>query len=140
MKKLLVLLSVLLWILPVISHSANAEDPEPEKVAEDWYVTPEDIIKDIIFPSIDKSVMQAYPGNDVATFGWQLQRIVDIDYNTNHSYDIAVRIQVPAEKNKPGYFAEDLVKVRVSPSCESPKITCTHGFSVEVLEYKHMSE
>ncbi|GAB3789516.1 hypothetical protein [Virgibacillus kimchii] len=137
MKKLLVLLSALLFILPSISNSANIEEREKVKpFAEDWYVTPEDIIKDIIFSSIDKRVMQEYPGNDVAAFGWRLQRIVNIVYNNNHSYDISVKVQVPEEKNKPGYFAEDLVKVRVSPSCDSPKISCTHGFSVEVIEYK----
>jgi hypothetical protein len=50
----------------------NAEASGPENVkpfAEDWYVTPEDIIRDIVFPSIDKRVMKEYPGNDAATFG-----------------------------------------------------------------------
>lgn len=90
MKKSLVLLSALLFILPSISNSANIEEREKVKpFAEDWYVTPEDIIKDIIFSSIDKRVMQEYPGNGVAAFGWRLQRIVNIVYNNNHSYDIS---------------------------------------------------
>ena len=98
---------------------------------------PEDIIRDIIFPSIDKRVMKEYPGNDAATFGWQSQRIVGIVYNNNHSYDISVRIQVPDNSNSPLEYAEDLVKVRVSPSCDSPKIRCSHGFKVEIIDYEH---
>ncbi|MGD6960419.1 hypothetical protein ACQCWA_22885 [Rossellomorea aquimaris] len=69
MKKLLVLFSALSLILTT-RILVNAEASDPEKVkpfAEDWYVTPEDIIRDIVFPSIDKRVMQEYPGNDAAT-------------------------------------------------------------------------
>jgi hypothetical protein len=120
---------------------ANAKPPEPKEIRpfpEVWYVTPEDIIRDIIFPSIDKRVMKEYPGNNPATFGWESQRIVGIVYNNNHSYDVSVRLRIPMDSNSPEY-AEDLVKVRVSPPCDSPKIGCSHGFKVEVLEYKHIS-
>lgn len=118
----------------------NAKPPEPKEIkpfAEDWYVTPEDIIRDIIFPSIDKRVMEEYPGNDAATFGWQSQRIVGIVYNNNHSYDITLKLQVPNKRNSPLEYTDDLVKVRVSPSCDSPKIGCSHGFKVEVIDYEH---
>src|SRR4051812_39197563 len=140
MKKMIFLLTIILMF--ATGSLVNAEATEPEKVkeyAEDWYVTPEDIIRDIVFPSIDKRVMKEYPGNDSATFGWQSQRIVGIVYNNNHSYDISIRIQVPDSSNKPIEYTEDFVKVRVSPSCDSPKIGCKHGFKVEVLEYKHIS-
>ncbi len=113
---------------------ANAKPPEPKEIkpyAEDWYVTPEDIIRDIIFPAIDKRVIKEYGGKEESGFGWQQKKIVNIVYNNNHSYDISLRIQVPDR------YQDDLVKVRVSPSCDSPKIGCSHGFKVEVLEYQH---
>jgi hypothetical protein len=137
MKKMIVLFIFLLIF--ATGSAANAKPPEPKEIkkyAEDWYVTPEDIIKDIIFPSIDKRVMKEYPGNDVAVFGWETKRIVDIVYNNNHSYDISVKIRVPGN-NSPLEVADDLVKVRVSPSCDSPKIGCSHGFKVEVIDYEH---
>lgn len=81
--------------------------------------------------------MKEYPGNDSATFGWQSQRIFDIVYNNNHSYDISMRLRVPNNRNSPLEYADDLVKVRVSPSCDSPKIGCNHGFKVEVIDYEH---
>lgn len=142
LKNLLVLFFALSFLF-AIGHSVNAKPPEPKEIkmySEDWYVTPEDIILDIIFPTIDKRVMEEYPGNDAATFGWQSQRIVGIVYNNNHSYDISVRLLVPDKNDLPGINKEDLVKVRVSPSCDSPKIRCKHGFKVEVIEYKHISE
>ena len=37
-----------------------SEPKEIKPFADDWYVTPEDIIRDIIFPSIDKRVMKEY--------------------------------------------------------------------------------
>ena len=137
-KKIIVLVTISLMF--VTGNLAYAKPPEPKEIkpfADDWYVTPEDIIRDIIFPSIDKRVMKEYPGNDAATFGWQSQRIVGIVYNNNHSYDISVRIQVPDNSNSPLEYAEDLVKVRVSPSCDSPKIRCSHGFKVEIIDYEH---
>ncbi|MEH7306059.1 hypothetical protein [Neobacillus drentensis] len=140
MKKMIVLFTVLLMF--ATDHLVNAKPPEPKKIkpyAEDWYVTPEDIIRDIIFPAIDKRVIKEYGGKESASFGWQQQRIVNIVYNNNHSYDISLRIQVPDSNNNPFEYAEDLVKVRVSPSCVSPKIGCSHGFKVEVLDYEHLN-
>lgn len=106
--------------------------------ADNWYVTPEDIIGDIVFPTIDKRVAKEY-GVD-SLFGWHWKRIVGIDYNRNHSYDVSVRIEVPSDKNKPPNYVEDLIKVRIYPSCDSPKIGCNHGFKVELLDYKHLSQ
>jgi hypothetical protein len=108
---------------------------------EDWYVTTEDIISDIVFPSIDKRVAKEY-GRD-SLFGWQWKRIVGIDYNKNHSYDVSIRIEVPSDSNKPFDYVEDLVKVRISPSCDSEKLNkqlCNHDFNIEVLDYKHLSQ
>ena len=137
-KKIIVLVTIsLLFVTGNLAYAKPSEPKEIKPFADDWYVTPEDIIRDIIFPSIDKRVMKEYPGNDAATFGWQSQRIVGIVYNNNHSYDISVRIQVPDNSNNPLEYAEDLVKVRVSPSCDSPKIRCSHGFKVEIIDYEH---
>lgn len=140
MKKMIVLFMILLMFST--DNLVKAKPPEPKEIkpfAEDWYVTPEDIIRDIVFPAIDKRVMKEYGGKDAATFGWQQQRIVGIVYNNNHSYDISISLQVPDE-NAPGNYTHDLVKVRVSPSCDSPKIGCSHGFKVEVLDYEHMNK
>lgn len=131
------------WLQPY--NLVNAKSPEPKEIkpyAEDWYVTPEDIIRDIIFPAIDKRVIKEYGGKmgSGSGFGWQQQRIENIIYNNNQSYDISIRIQVPDSNNIPINYAEDLVKVRVSPSCDSPKIGCSHGFKVEVLDYKHLNK
>jgi hypothetical protein len=138
MKKMIVFFTIFLMF--VTGNLAYAKPPEPKEIkpyAEDWYVTPEDIVLDIVFPAIDKRVIKEY-GDGL--FSWQSQRIVGIIYNNNHSYDVSVRLQVPDERNIPGNYAQDLVKVRVSPSCESPKIGCSHGIKVEVLEYKHESK
>ncbi|WP_176167331.1 hypothetical protein [Mesobacillus jeotgali] len=138
MKKIIVLFTILLMLLT--NNLVNAKPPEPKEIkpyAEDWYVTPEDIIRDIIFPAIDKRIIKEYGGKEASGFGWQQQRILNIVYNNNHSYDISLRIQVLESNNKPFEYADDLVKVRVSPSCDSPKIGCSHGFKVEVLEYEH---
>ncbi|MGG2093414.1 hypothetical protein AB1283_11980 [Bacillus sp. S13(2024)] len=112
-----------------------------EKVSkwEDWYVTTENIVSDIVFPAIDKRVIKEYGGKESSGFGWHWERIVGINYNSNHSYDVAVRIQVPSD-NKPFGYAKDLVKVRVYPSCDSPKMGCKHDFKVEILDYKHLSQ
>ena len=61
------------------------------------YVTTEDIISDIVFPTIDKRVIKEY-GQDTL-FGWEWKRIVGITYNDNHSYDVSVRIEIPSEKS-----------------------------------------
>lgn len=74
-------------------------------------------------------------------FGWQWNRIVGITYNDNHSYDVTVRIEIPP-KNVNEDIKDDLVKVRISPSCDSEKINkkkCNHEFKIEILDYKHLS-
>jgi hypothetical protein len=127
LKKMIVLFTILLIF--ATDNLVNAKPPEPKEIkpfAENWYVTPEDIIRDIIFPAIDQMVIKEY-GDEL--FSWKSERIVGIVYNNNHSYDISIEVKV-AE-------AYDLVKVRVSPSCDSPKIGCSHGFKVEVLDYQH---
>jgi hypothetical protein len=106
---------------------------------EDSYVTIEDIVSDIVFPTIDKRVIKEYGGDSL--FHWNWQRIVGINYNDNHSYDVSVRILIPSKNNDND--KEDLVKVRVSPSCDSGKINkhkCNHGFKIEIVEYKHLSQ
>lgn len=102
------------------------------------YITTEDIIADIVFPTIDKRVIKEY-GQD--TFlGWEWKRIVGITYNDNHSYDVSVKIEIDPEKSDE--YKEDLVKVRIYPSCDSDKLNkekCNHGFKIEIIEYKHLS-
>lgn len=105
---------------------------------EDVYVTTEDIILDIIFPIIDRRVMKEY-GEDTL-FGWNMKRIVGITYNDNHSYDVSVRIDIPSESHDNNH--EDIVRVRISPSCDSKKLNklkCNHGSKVEIVDYKHLS-
>jgi hypothetical protein len=134
-KRYIILLGFLLSTfapLQVVKAEAVSE-------AEEMYITTEDIISDIVFPSIDKRVMKEYGGN-AATFGWQWKRIVGIDYNRDHSYDVSIRIQVPDHSSKPFDYVEDLVKVKISPSCDSPKIGCNHDFKIEILDYKHLSK
>ncbi|WP_318508733.1 hypothetical protein [Bacillus sp. T3] len=141
MKKMFVLFAILLMFYT--DNLVHAKPPEPKEIkpyAEDWYVTPEDIIRDIIFPAIDKSVIKEYGGKEASSFGWQQQRIFNIVYNNNHTYDISLKIQIPDSNNDSFEYIEDLVKVRVSPSCDSPKIGCSHGFKVEVLDYKHLNK
>ena len=106
---------------------------------EEMYVTTEDIILDIVFPTIDKRVIQEYGGDNL--FGWELKRIASITYNDNHSYDVTISIEIPPE-NFNDEVKEDLVKVRISPSCESEKLNkqkCNHEFKIEILDYKHLS-
>jgi hypothetical protein len=132
-RKCLLLFGVLLFSLsslPIVQASTSSN-------AVDDYVTTEDIISDIVFPSIDKKVVEAY-GNEDA-FGWQLRRIVGIDYNENHSYDVSMRINIDIKDN-PHKFTEDLVKVRIYPSCDSDKIECNHDFKVEMLVYRHLTQ
>ncbi|MGP9043950.1 hypothetical protein [Cytobacillus kochii] len=106
---------------------------------ENSYFTREDIVLDFILPTIDKRVIKEYGGD--ALFSWNWQRIVGINYNDNHSYDVSIRIQIPSENLD--MDKEDLVKVRISPSCDSRKINklkCDHNFKIEILEYKHLSQ
>lgn len=137
MKNVIVLFAILLMF--ATDNLVYAKPPEPKEIkpyADDWYVTPEDIVLDIIFPAIDKRVVKEH-GRDGLS-GWQSERIVGIVYNNNHSYDVSVRLQVPdGDKQNPLGYKGSLVKVRVSPSCDSPKIGCSHGFKVEVLDYQH---
>ena len=103
------------------------------------YVTTEDIILDIVFPVIDKRVLKEY-GQDTL-FGWEWKRIVDIAYNDNHSYDVTVRIEIPSKNFDD--VKEDQVKVRIFPSCNSLSLNnqkCNHGFKIEIINYKHLSQ
>ncbi|MFJ8235399.1 hypothetical protein ACIQ34_06555 [Ureibacillus sp. NPDC094379] len=134
-KQYLALLGfVFLILIPtqIVKSETNSE-------AEEMYVTTEDIILDIIFPTIDKRVMKEYGGDNL--FDWQLKRIVGITYNDNHSYDITIRIEIPPKKLNDN-VKEDLVNVRISPSCDSEKLNkqkCNHEFKIEILKYKHLS-
>jgi len=129
---------VLLGFLFIILAPTQVVESETNSDVEGLYVTTEDIISDIIFPTIDKRVIKEY-GQD-SLFGWKWKRVVGITYNDNHSYDVSVRIEIPS-KNSDDYY-EDLVKVRISPSCDSDKLNkfiCNHGFKIEILDYKHLS-
>lgn len=134
-KKYLALLGfVFIVLIPtqIVKSETNSE-------AEEMYVTTEDIILDIIFPTIDKRVIKEYGGENL--FDWQWKRIIGITYNDNHSYDVIVRIEIPP-KNLNDDVKEDLVKVRISPSCDSEKINkqkCNHQFEIKILDYKHLS-
>lgn len=130
MVKQYLIIGLLLFALAPL-HTAKAEP-----VSEGWYVTTEDIIADIVFSSIDKRIEKEYGRN---VFGWKRGRIVGIDYNKNHSYDVSMRIEVPSQNNSSDYV-EDLVKARIYPSCDSPKIGCNHNFKVVILDYKHLSK
>lgn len=128
---LLVCLFLVLTLTQVVKSETNSE-------VEGMYVTTEDIILDIVFPTIDKRVIKEY-GQDTL-ISWHWKRIVGITYNDNHSYDVSVSIEIPS-KNLDD-FKEDLVKVRISPSCDSDKINkqkCNHEFKIEILDYTHLS-
>jgi len=138
MRKKIILFTIL--FIFSADNLANAKSPDPQKIkpyAKEWYVTTEDIIRDIIFPAIDKRVIKEYGRKESSGFGWQQQRIVNIVYNNNHSYDMSLIIKVPRNDVNTFEYSEDLVKVRVSPSCDSPKIGCSHSFMVEVIDYQH---
>lgn len=95
MKNMIVLFTI--FLIFSTDNLANAKPPEPKEIkpyAEDLYVTPEDIVLDIVFPVIDKRVIKEY-GDGL--FSWQTQRIVGIVYNNNHSYDVTVRLQLKGE-------------------------------------------
>ena len=131
---------VLLGFILIILTSMQVAKSETIPKVEEMYVTTEDIISDIIFPTIDKRVIKEYGGDNHLI--WQWKRIVGITYNENHSYDVTVRIEIPS-KNLNENVKEDLVKVRISPSCDSEKINkqiCNHEFKLEILEYKHISQ
>ena len=131
---------VLLGFILIVLTSTQVAKSETIPKAVEMYVTTEDIISDIIFPTIDKRVIKEYGGDNRLI--WQWKRIVGITYNENHSYDVTVRIEIPS-KNLNENVKEDLVKVRISPSCDSEKINkqkCNHGFEIEILDYKHLSQ
>ncbi|WP_438445908.1 hypothetical protein [Gorillibacterium sp. sgz5001074] len=107
-----------------------------EPISEAVYVTTEDIIADIIFPSIDRKIEEEYAGN---VFGWKRGRMEKINYNNDHSYDVSMRIEIPSKSNLSD-FAEDKVTVRIYPSCDSPKIGCSHDFKIEIIDYKHLTQ
>ncbi|KAA0965804.1 hypothetical protein FQ087_05905 [Sporosarcina sp. ANT_H38] len=135
-KKYSILLgSGFLFLVFTLTQVVNSET---DLNVEEMYVTTEDIISDIVFPTIDKRVIKEY-GRDTL-FGWEWKRIVGITYNDDHSYDVSVRIEIPSKN--PADYKEDLVKVRISPSCDSDKINklkCNHGFKIEIVDYKHLS-
>ncbi|MER2060186.1 MAG: hypothetical protein ABTA16_15305 [Niallia sp.] len=132
-KQYIILLGfVFVFTLTQVVNSENVLN------VDGMYVTTEDIISDIVFPTIDKRVINEY-GQDTL-FGWEWKRIVDITYNDNHSYDVSVRIVIPSKN--PDDYKEDLVKVRIFPSCDSDKFNkskCNHGFKIEIVDYRHLS-
>ncbi|GAB3064038.1 hypothetical protein [Virgibacillus ainsalahensis] len=101
-KRCLLILGVSLLAL----SSLQIVQAAPISNVEDNYFTTEDIIADIVFPSIDKKVVEKYGSEDA--FGWQLRRIVGINYNQNHSYDVSMRVKIDI-KDKPHKYTEDLV-------------------------------
>ncbi|WP_339176188.1 hypothetical protein MKY51_07250 [Solibacillus sp. FSL R5-0691] len=134
---------VLLGFILIILTSMQVAKSETITKAEEMYVTTEDIISDIIFPTIDKRVIKEYGGDNRLIWHWK--RIVGITYNENHSYDVTVKIEIPSKDINENVenVKEDLVKVRISPSCDSEKINkqkCNHGFEIEILDYKHLSQ
>jgi len=134
---------VLLGFILIVLTSMQVAKSETIPKAEEMYVTTEDIISDIIFPTIDKRVIKEYGGDNRLIWHWK--RIVGITYNGNHSYDVTVRIEIPSKDINENVenVKEDLVKVRISPSCDSEKINkqkCNHGFEIEILDYKHLSK
>ncbi|MEK3977421.1 hypothetical protein MKZ20_22180 [Psychrobacillus sp. FSL K6-2684] len=134
-KRYLVLLGFLFIALTLTQVVVKSETNSIEGI----YVTTEDILLDILFPFIDKRVVKEYRQNTL--FYWEWKGIVDIAYNDNHSYDVTVRIEIPSKKV--GDSKEDLVKVRISPSCDSGKLNklkCNHDFKIEILDYKHLSQ
>ncbi|MGE7673149.1 hypothetical protein ACQKMV_06125 [Lysinibacillus sp. NPDC094403] len=130
---------VILGVLFIVITSTQVVKSETIPKAEEMYVTTEDIILDIVFPHIDKRVISEYGQNTL--FDWQWKGIFDITYNDNHSYDVTVKIEIPSKNLDDA--KEDLVKVRISPSCDSDKINklkCKHGFKIDILDYKHLSQ
>lgn len=117
----------------------QAVKAESVSKVEGWYGTTEDIFGDIVFPTLDKKIEKEYGLN----LSWQWKRIVGISYNENHSYDVDIKIQVSSERNEPLDYVDDQVKLRISPSCNSEKLNqlkCNHGFKIEILDYKHLSQ
>ena len=100
------------------------------------YFTTEDIVLDLIMPAVDQRVIEEYKGEPLIDWHWG--KIAGITYNADHSYDVAVKIKIPSEHD-----LEDLVKVRISPSCDSDRLnkwTCNHDFGIKILEYNRISD
>ncbi len=60
-----------------------------------------------------------------------------------YSYDVDIKIEVSSERKEPLDYVDDQVKLRISPSCDSEKLNqlkCNHGFKIEILDYKHLSQ
>jgi|GEM_PF-3171664 len=130
---------VILGVLFIVITSTQVVKSETIPKAEEMYVTAEDIILDIVFPYIDKKVISEYGQNTL--FDWRWKGVFDITYNDNHSYDVTVKIEIPSKNLDDA--KEDLVKVRIFPSCDSDKINkqkCNHGFKIDILDYKHLSQ
>jgi hypothetical protein len=128
-KRFLLLVGFFLFAFTSIQTVSKAEEP---------YVTTEDIVRDILFPIIDKKLIEEY-GSDASSWLWQ--RIVGITYNDNHSYVVSVRVQTPSQNSDKA--KEDLVKVRIFPVCDSEKINkmkCNRGLKVEIIEIEHLSK
>lgn len=101
-------------------------------------MTTEDIISDIVFSTIDQRVIKEYRQDTL--FDWEWKRIVGITYNSNHSYDVSVKLKFLLEILV--IIKEYLVKVRIFPSCDSDKLNkleCNHGFKIKIVDYKHLS-
>jgi hypothetical protein len=134
-KQYLILLG---FLLSTFTPMQVVKAESVSKVEPETYVTTEDIIADIVFPTIDKNVQKEY---SVDMIDWQWKRIDGINYNNNHSYDVAVRIEVNSQLNGRDRYVDDLVKLRISPSCDSNKLNklkCNHDFKIEILDYKHL--
>lgn len=136
-KLYLILVGFLVPFLPL--QTVNAETISK---TQGLYVTTEDIILDIVFPTIDKKVQKEYSDNNTM---WKYRGIKGITYNNNHSYDLETKIEIdPGPIKRRDISIEDMVKLRISPSCDSNKsnnqTVCNHGFKIEILEYKHLSQ
>jgi hypothetical protein len=127
-KQCLVLLGFLLFaFIPL-----QTADAKTVSNVEGQHVTTEDIVRDIIFPIIDKRLIKEYGSDASSWYG----KIVGITYNDNHSYDVEVRTQIRSNNKK------DLVKVRIFPFCHIEKfneLKCNRGLNIEIEEYKHLS-
>ena len=110
---------------------------------EEGYFTTEDIVSDIIFPVLDRRVQKEYKDEHIR---WDWDGLANIQYNSNHYYDITVRVEAHPQliKGKDKYGTSyDLAKLRISPSCDSNKINkmvCKHGFKIEIFEYERLSQ
>ncbi|NRD78569.1 hypothetical protein HPT25_14490 [Bacillus sp. BRMEA1] len=128
-KQYLILLGFILFAFTPL-QTVKAESVSNN---EEQYFTTEDIVREILSPIIDKRLIKEY-GYDASIWVWQ--RIVGITYNHNHSYVVAVRVYIPFNDK------EDLVKLRISLSCDSEKnneLKCNRGLNIDIVEYKHLS-